>query len=116
VARARRLSAAGIYRGQDGCRTLAARFDEISTSSSTSRSDSSTPERMFVVPLRSTAQGRLSGASFIERFETCVFAVEDDSIRTVGEFATKEAALEAVGAAGVASSSERGWMQVGDDS
>jgi hypothetical protein len=58
------------------------------------------------VPLRSTAQGRLSGASLIERFETCVFAVEDDSIRTVGEFAT-EAALEAVGAAGVAASSER---------
>jgi len=49
-----------------------------------------------VVPLRWTAQGRLSGASSIESFETWVFTVEGDLITTVVEFPTKEEALEAV--------------------
>jgi ketosteroid isomerase-like protein len=87
----------GVYRGHDGFRELAARFNEILVQQQYEPLDIIDAGGHVVVPLRWTAQGRLSGASFIERFETWVFTVEDDSIRTVVEFATKEAALEAVG-------------------
>jgi hypothetical protein len=52
-----------------------------------------------VVPLRWTAEGRLSGAGFSEGFETWVFTIENGLITRVVEFATKEEALEAVGLA-----------------
>jgi hypothetical protein len=82
------------YRGHDQFRKLGARFDEIFDQQCEPLGFIDA-ERDVVVPLRSTAWGRLSGAIYIERFETGL-AVEDDSIRTVGEFATNEAALEAV--------------------
>jgi ketosteroid isomerase-like protein len=88
---------AGIYRGHDGVRNLAARFGEVFDQEQYEPLEFFDAGANVVVPLRFTARGRLSGASVTERFETWVFTVEDDSIRSIVEFSTKDAALEAVG-------------------
>jgi ketosteroid isomerase-like protein len=88
---------AGVYRGQDGFRRLAARFDEVLAEQQYQPLEFIDAGAAVVVPLRWTAQGRFSGASFTERFEAWVFTVEGHLITTVVEFPTKEAALAAVG-------------------
>ncbi|HYN52413.1 MAG TPA: hypothetical protein VES62_15945 [Thermoleophilaceae bacterium] len=88
---------AGVYRGQDGFRQLKARFDEVLAEQRYQPLEFIDAGPDVVVPLRWTAQGRLSGAGSIESFETWVFTVEGDLITTVVEFPTKEEALEAVG-------------------
>jgi ketosteroid isomerase-like protein len=88
---------AGVYRGQAGFRQLAARFDEVLAEQQYAPLEFIDAGVEVVVPLRWTAHGRLSGASFNERFETWVFTVEEGLIRRVVEFTTMAQALEAVG-------------------
>ena len=88
---------AGVYRRQDGFRQLKARFDEVLADQRYQPLEFIDAGPDVVVPLRWTAQGRLSGVSSIESFETWVFTVAGDLITTVGEFPTKEEALKAVG-------------------
>jgi ketosteroid isomerase-like protein len=91
------LPDAAVYRGQDGFRQLKARFDEVLADQRYQPLEFIDAGPDVVVPLRWTAQGRLSGASSLESFETWVFTVEEDLITTVVEYLTKEEALEAVG-------------------
>jgi ketosteroid isomerase-like protein len=88
---------AGVFRGQDGFRRLAARFDEVFAGQDYQPLEFIEAGARVVVPLRWTAEGRLSGAGFSEGFETWVFTVDGGLITTVVEFATKQEALEAVG-------------------
>jgi ketosteroid isomerase-like protein len=88
---------AGVYHGQEGFQKLAARFDEVFADQQYHPLEFIEAGADVVVPLRWTARGRLSGAGFVERFETWVFTVEGDLITAVVEFGTKEGALEAVG-------------------
>ena len=85
----------GVYRGHSGFRKLAARFDEVLTGQQHEPLEFIDAGEDVVVPLRWRAQAR-SGSGFLERSETWVFTVQGDLIKTVVEFATKEAALEAV--------------------
>ena len=91
------LPDAAVYRGQDGFRQLKARFDEALAEQRYQPLEFIDAGPDVVVPLRWTAQGRLSGASSLESFETWVFTVQGDLITAVVEFPTKEEALEAVG-------------------
>ena len=88
---------AGVYRGQAGFRQLAARFDEVLAEQRYAPLEFIDAGTEVVVPLRWTAHGRLSGATFVERSETWVFTVEEGLIRRVVEFTTMAEALEAVG-------------------
>jgi uncharacterized protein len=88
---------AGVYRGQDGFRQLKARFDDVLAEQQYQPLEFIDAGPDVVVPLRWTAQGRLSGAGSVESFEAWVFTVEGGLITTVVEFSTKEEALEAVG-------------------
>ncbi len=97
VARPLGLPDAGVYRGQAGFRQLAARFDEVLAEQQYAPLEFIDAGTEVVVPLRWTAHGRLSGASFTERCETWVFTVEEGLIRRVVEFTTMAEALEAVG-------------------
>lgn len=63
---------AGVYRGQDGLRQLKARFDEVLAEQRYQPLEFIDAGPDVVVPLRWTAQGRLSGAGSIESFETWV--------------------------------------------
>jgi ketosteroid isomerase-like protein len=90
------LPDAGVYRDHDGYRQLAARFDEVVADQHYQPLDFIDAGANVVVPLRWTAPGRLSGASFVERVETWVFTVTGGAITTVVEFPTREAVLEAV--------------------
>ena len=83
--------------GQAGFRQLAARFDEVLAEQQYEPLEFIDAGVEVVVRLRWTAHGRLSGASFVERFETWVFTVEEGLIRRVVEFPTMAEALEAVG-------------------
>ena len=88
---------ATVFRGQDGFRRLSARFDEVFAQQDYQPLDFIEVGANVVVPLRWTAEGRLSGAGFSEGFETWVFTVESGLITTVVEYATREQALEVVG-------------------
>jgi ketosteroid isomerase-like protein len=90
---------ADVFRGQDGFRRLSARFDEVFAGQDYQPLEFIEAGAAVVVPLRWTAEGRLSGAGFSEGFETWVFTIENGLITRVVEFATKEEALEAVGLA-----------------
>jgi ketosteroid isomerase-like protein len=87
--------AAHVYGGQEGFRQLAARFDQVLTEQQYEPLEFIDAGAGVVVPLRWSAQAS-SGSGSLERSMTWVFTVEGDLIKTVVEFATKEAALEAV--------------------
>jgi ketosteroid isomerase-like protein len=87
--------AAHVYGGQEGFRALAARFDQVLTEQQYEPLEFIDAGAGVVVPLRWSAQAS-SGSGSLERSMTWVFTVEGDLIKTVVEFATKEAALEAV--------------------
>ena len=86
---------AGVYRGQDGFRQLATRFDRVLTEEQYEPLEFIDAGADVVVPVRWSAQAS-SGSGSLERLVTWVFTVEGDLIKTVLEFATTEAALEAV--------------------
>jgi hypothetical protein len=86
---------ARVYRGQDGFRQLATRFDQVLTEQQYEPLEFIDAGAGVVVPVQWRALAS-SGSGSLERLVTWVFTVEGDLIRTVVEFATKEAALEAV--------------------
>ena len=87
--------AAHVYGGQEGFRQLAARFDQVLTEQQYEPLEFIDAGAGVVVPLQWSAQAS-SGSGSLERSMTWVFTVEGDLIKTVVEFATTEAALEAV--------------------
>jgi ketosteroid isomerase-like protein len=87
--------AAHVYGGQEGFRQLAARFDQVLTEQQYEPLEFIDAGAGVVVPLRWRAQAS-SGSGSLERSMTWVFTFEGDLIKTVVEFASKEAALEAV--------------------
>jgi ketosteroid isomerase-like protein len=87
--------AAHVYGGQEGFRQLAARFDQVLTEQQYEPLEFIDAGAGVVVPVQWRALAS-SGSGSLERLVTWVFTVEGDLIRTVVEFATKEAALEAV--------------------
>jgi ketosteroid isomerase-like protein len=92
------LPDAGVYRGHDGFRALAERFNEaFAEQSYDPEGYIPAGDDMVVVPLRWWARGRESGASLVESEETWVFVVRDGKIVRVDEYATRAEALEAVG-------------------
>ena len=90
------LPDAGCYRGHDGFRKLAARFDDVMQDMWFRPQELiAVGENQVVVPLTWGGRGKGSGLSFEERAETWVFTVSGGKITRVKEFATREQALTA---------------------
>jgi ketosteroid isomerase-like protein len=90
------LPDAGRYRGHDGFRKLAARFDDVMQNMWFRPQELiAVGENQVVVPLTWGGRGKGSGLSFEERAETWVFTVSGGKITRVKEFATREQALTA---------------------
>jgi ketosteroid isomerase-like protein len=85
------------YRGHDGVRELFATFEEVMDEQWYRPQEFIEAGEHVVVPLRWGGRGKASGAQFEERQETWVFMVRKGKIMHVREYATKGAALEAVG-------------------
>ena len=85
------------YRGHSGIRELFASFDDALDEQWYSPREFIPAGDLVVVPLRWGGRGQASGVAVEERAETWVLTVQRGTIIRVREFATKEAALEAVG-------------------
>jgi ketosteroid isomerase-like protein len=88
---------AGVYRGYDGLRQLSDAFDDVVEATWYRPLEFIEADDAVVVPLRWGGRGKGSQTPFAEREETWVFTLRDGRIRRVREYATKRAALEAVG-------------------
>jgi uncharacterized protein len=91
---------AGTYRGHAEVRQLLGRFEEILDGMWIEPEEFiDAGEETVIVPLRWGGTGRGSGVAIEERGgETWIFTVRDNKIVRVNEFATRAAALAAVGA------------------
>jgi ketosteroid isomerase-like protein len=85
------------YIGHDGVRALFSRFREVMDDMWFQPDDFILAGEQVLVPLRWGGRGRGSGVVFEEREEAWTFTVRNGAITRVKEYATKEAALEAVG-------------------
>jgi ketosteroid isomerase-like protein len=93
------------YRGHDGVRELLAIFEDVLDEQWYRPRELIPAGDLVVVPLRWGGRGKTSGVKIEEREETWVLTLQDGAIIRVTEFATKEAALEAVGLSSDAHSS-----------
>jgi ketosteroid isomerase-like protein len=85
------------YRGHDGVRELLATFEDVLDEQWYSPRELIPAGELVVVPLRWGGRGKTSGVKVEEREETWVLTLQDGAITRVTEYATKEAALDAVG-------------------
>jgi ketosteroid isomerase-like protein len=85
------------YIGHDGVRALFSRFREVMDDMWFQPEDFILAGEQVLVPLRWGGRGRGSGVVIEEREEAWAFTVRDGAITRVKEYATTEAALEAVG-------------------
>jgi ketosteroid isomerase-like protein len=84
------------YRGHDGVRELLATFEDVLDEQWYSPRELIPAGELVVVPLRWGGRGKTSGVKVEEREETWVLTLQDGAITRVTEYATKEAALDAV--------------------
>ena len=84
------------YRGHQGVRELLATFEDVLDEQWYSPRELIPAGDLVVVPLRWGGRGKTSGATVEEREETWVLTLQDGSVTRVTEYATKEAALEAL--------------------
>ena len=85
------------YIGHDGVRALFSRFRDVMDEMWFQPEDFIPVGEQVLVPLRWGGRGRASGVEIEERKEAWAFTVRDGAITRVKEYATREAALEAVG-------------------
>lgn len=88
-----------VYKGHDGVRRLLARFTEVVDDVWFRPREVIDAGDRVIVPIRWGGTGRASGIALEEREETWVYSFREGKIARVQEFATKGAALEAVGLA-----------------
>ena len=93
------------YKGHDGVRELLATFEDVLDEQWYSPRELIPTGDLVVVPLRWGGRGRASRVKVEEREETWVLTLQDGAVTRVTEYATKEAALEAVGLSGDAQGS-----------
>ena len=95
------------YREHDGVRELFATFEDVLDEQWYRPRELIPAGDLVVVPLRWGGRGKTSGATVEEREETWVLTLQDGLVTRVTEYATKEAALEAVRLSGDAQGSSR---------
>jgi ketosteroid isomerase-like protein len=93
------LPDADTYRGHEGVQRVLARFSEVLDDQWIEpREEMIEIGDQVVMPLRWGGRGKGSGVEFEETRETWIGTVRDGKIVRVKEYATKEEAMEAIGA------------------
>lgn len=91
------LPDAAVYHGHDGVRQLSRRFEEVMDEIWFRPEEFiEVGDDQVVVPLRWGGKGKGSGLDFEESRETWLFTLRNGKIARVQEFATRDAALDAV--------------------